>query len=624
MSLISLRGIQLGLGGPLLFKDLDLHINPGERIGLLGRNGAGKTTLMRLIMGELEPEEGDILRQQQLNVKRLIQDVPNVTGSVFEWVAKGALQHSEIIIAYHDILQKVEQNSDSTHLKKLEKIQHEMDHIQGWDLLNHIENMIQKMELNPLGKIEDLSAGLKRRVLLAQALLSEPDLLLLDEPTNHLDLPSILWIEEFLLRFEGSILFISHDRAFQRKMATRMIELDRAKCLTFTGTYDQFFILRQEHYDAEEKQQQLFDKRLAQEEQWIRKGIKARRTRNEGRVRSLEAMREEKSAQRKKQGQVKFKIQDAEQSGKKVIQIKKLNFDYGPEKPIVKDFNLLVERGDKIGIIGPNGAGKTTLIKLLLGQLEPHEGTVKHGTQLNIAYFDQLHRQLDPLKTVKENISGGSDMLDWQGGKKHVLGYLNNFLFPADRANTLVSILSGGEKNRLLLAKLFLQKSNVLVLDEPTNDLDTDTLDLLVDLLMEYEGTIIFVSHDRDFINRLATSVLVFEENGAKEYIGGYDDWLRQSEVLNKNSASSTSTTTNSSTPATQTLSDGERKELFNLPKQIERCEREQEKLHEKMADPDFYNQDQPKIDKVVNQLKKLENEGENLFERWEELETRS
>jgi len=621
MSLISLKGIKLTLGGPYLFKDLELHIHPGERIGLLGRNGAGKTTLMRLIMGEVECEAGEIRKQQQVNIKRLIQDVPEVTGPIFEWVAKGS-DHAQTLIAYHHVLQKVEQETSAAHLKQLEKLQLDMDKVHGWDQLKQVENLIQRMQLPEDEQIENLSAGLKRRVFLAQALLSEPDLLLLDEPTNHLDLPSILWLEEFLLRFEGSLLFISHDRSFQRKMATRMIEIDRCRCLTFTGSYDQFFVHRQEFFEAEEKQQDRFDKKLAQEEEWIRKGIKARRTRNEGRVRSLEAMRDEKSTQRRDHGQVKFKLQDSEQSGKKVIAVKNLSFDYGPEKVIVKDFNLLIERGNRIGIIGPNGAGKSTLIKLLLGELSPHQGTVVLGTQLNIAYFDQLHRQLDLKKTVRDNLAEGSDMVDWEGGKKHVLGYLKDFLFPAERANTAVSFLSGGERNRLLLAKLFLQKSNVLILDEPTNDLDIDTLDLLIELLLNYEGTIIFVSHDRDFINQLATSVLVFEENGAHEYVGGYEDWLRQKTELE--SSKHVEVARKSKQTLVIKLSDGERKELFNLPKQIERGEQQLAKLNEKMGQVEFYQQDQKIIDQAIAQLKKIEQENQLLYQRWEELEARS
>jgi ATP-binding cassette subfamily F protein uup len=405
-------------------------------------------------------------------------------------------------------------------------------------------------------------------------------------------------------------------------MATRMIEIERCRCLSFSGNYDEFFLHRQEFFDAEDKQQQRFDKKLAQEEQWIRKGIKARRTRNEGRVRSLEAMRLEKMAQRKKQGQVKLKLQETEQSGKKVINAKNLNFNYGEDKIIVQGLDLLVERGDKIGIFGPNGAGKTTLIKILLGEIKPHQGTIKHGTQLNIAYFDQLHQQLDANKTVRQNLGDGSDMVDWNGGKKHVLGYLKDFLFPADRANHIVAQLSGGERNRLLLAKLFLQKSNFLVLDEPTNDLDTDTLDLLIDLLMNYEGTILFVSHDRDFINQIATSVLVFEEDGAKEYVGGYDDWLRQSETLKKGESQSVYLTDEKNKK--EQLNDAQRKELFNLPKTIEQNEAKQAKLHDQMAHEDFYQQEQSKIDAVVAKLKILEQESEILYQRWEELESKS
>ena len=494
MALFSLRDVSLAFGGPRLLDQVDWQIERGERVCLLGRNGEGKSTLLRLIRGELEPDEGQVIRQQGLHIARLPQEVPEGRGmTVADEVAEGLPESLE----HHDV----------------------DDH--------RVDAILSRMGLDPDARFENLSSGMKRRVLLAQALVAEPDILLLDEPTNHLDIDAIRWLEEFLLRYGGTLVFVTHDRAFLGRLATRIVELDRGHLYDWACDYATFLKRKEDVLAAEERQNALFDKKLAQEEVWIRKGIEARRTRNEGRVRALKAMREARRKRRERQGTAWMQVQEAERSGTLVIEAKGVGFGYdGP--PVIRDLTTTIMRGDKVGIIGPNGSGKTTLLRLLLGQLPPREGTIRHGTNLEVAYFDQLKATLDEEKTVQQNVSE-YDTIAINGQPRHVLGYLQDFLFPPERSRSLVKFLSGGERSRLLLAKLFTKPSNVLVLDEPTNDLDVETLELLESLLVDYQGTVLLVSHDRAFLNDVVTSTLAIEADGrVKEYDGGYDDYLRQ------------------------------------------------------------------------------------------------
>ncbi len=494
MALLSLRDVSLAFGGPKLLDHVDWSIERGERVSLLGRNGEGKSTLIRLVLGELRPDEGEIIRQQGLRVTRLPQDVPRErTGTVADEIAEG--------------LADDEHSAGSADYR--------------------VETIITRLGLDSTTPFEALSSGMKRRVLLGKAIIGEPDLLLLDEPTNHLDIDSIRWLEGFLAKFSGALLFVTHDRMFLSRLATRIVELDRGKLYDWDCDYPTFLKRKEELLAAEERQNALFDKRLAQEEVWIRKGIEARRTRNEGRVRALKAMRVARTQRRERQGNARIQMQEAERSGALVADAKGVSFGYG-DRPIVKDLDVTIMRGDKIGIIGPNGAGKTTLIRLLLGQLTPQAGTIRQGTNLEVAYFDQLKDTLDEDKTVQENVSE-YDTIPINGQSRHVIGYLQDFLFPPERSRSLVKFLSGGERSRLLLAKLFTKPSNVLVLDEPTNDLDIETLELLESLLVEYQGTVLLVSHDRAFLNDVVTSTIAIEPDGSvAEYDGGYDDYLRQ------------------------------------------------------------------------------------------------
>ncbi|HRX49261.1 MAG TPA: ATP-binding cassette domain-containing protein, partial [Spirochaetota bacterium] len=501
MALINFQDVTLSYGGPNLLDNINFQIHEGEKITLLGRNGAGKSTLMNIINGMIEPDSGEIFREKNLRTAMLQQDVPDdISGSIYEIITKGIID-----------------NPDDIHDAALEK-----KHIA------QIEKVLSLMSLDPAPEFNTLSAGMKRRVLLARALVNEPDILLLDEPTNHLDIDSIRWLEDFLARYDGTLFFVTHDRAFMQKVANRILEIDRGNLFDWKCDYKTFLQRKEAWLDAEEQQNALFDKKLAQEEIWIRKGIKARRTRNEGRVRALKAMRVERSKRIEQQGKVRLDLNQAERSGKLVIEAEDISFGY-TDKLLVKDFSTTIMRGDKIGIIGPNGCGKSTMIKLLLGQLQPDGGSVRQGTRLEVAYFDQLRDQLDPEKSVRYNVSDGTDMIEVAGRTKHVIGYLQDFLFTPDRADVKVSVLSGGEKNRLMLARLFTKPFNLLIMDEPTNDLDIETVELLEELLLEYEGTLITVSHDREFLNNVVTSSIVFDSDGSvREYAGGYDDWLLQ------------------------------------------------------------------------------------------------
>ncbi|MDX1335447.1 MAG: ATP-binding cassette domain-containing protein, partial [Gammaproteobacteria bacterium] len=595
MPLITLRNIQLSYGGPLLLDHLDLSIEAGERICLIGRNGEGKSTLMKLIADEVRADDGEREVQQGAVIRRLTQDVPTDThGSVFEVVASGLGELGTLVKDYHEISHQLAISGDEALLDKLARAQQELEAADGWQTEQRVETTISKLSLDPDIDFASLSGGLKRRVLLARALVQEPDLLLLDEPTNHLDIEAIDWLEEFLLGYKGTLLFVTHDRAFLRKLATRIIELDRGQLTSWPGDYDNYLRRKEEQLNAEEKANARFDKKLAQEEVWIRQGIKARRTRNEGRVRALKSMREQLKQRRSRQGTASMTLQEAERSGKLITEAEHINYAWDG-KPIIRDFSTTILRGDRIGIIGPNGVGKTTLIKVLLGELTPDSGTLKLGHRLEVAYFDQLRAALDENKTVADNVADGHEKVDINGTTKHIISYLQDFLFTPDRTRQPVRALSGGERNRLLLAKLFAKPSNVLVMDEPTNDLDIETLELLEELLMEYKGTLLLVSHDRAFINNVVTSTLAFEEDGLiHEYVGDYDDWLRQrpeqttkTQVAPRETRQEKPSTARTDKP--KKLSYKDQRELDQLPKKIETLETEVEALQEQMSQPDFY-----------------------------------
>ncbi len=599
MALISLQDVSIGFGGPRLLDEINLQIESGEWVGLLGRNGMGKSTLLKLIAGEILPHSGTISYQQNINVAYLPQEVPQgLSGRVRDIVESG-----------------------------LEATSGTLDDEHQWQRQHQVEKILSRMELDPEAKFEVLSAGLKRRVYLARGLVRNPDLLLLDEPTNHLDITSIDWLEDFLKRWGGTLLFVTHDRVFLQRLATRIVELDRGKLFDWNCDYPIFVKRKEEMLSAEQAQNALFDKKLAQEEQWIRKGIEARRTRNEGRVRALKRLRDMRRERRELSSKVRMQIQTENRSGRLVIEAENVSFSYG-DKTIIRNFSTTIQRGDKIGIVGPNGSGKTTLLRLLMGELPPSQGEVRHGTNVEMAYFDQLRAQLDESKSVLDNVGQGRDTITINGRARNLMGYLEDFLFTRERVRAPISALSGGERNRLLLARLFTQPANLLILDEPTNDLDIDTLEVLEDLLLDYEGTLLLVSHDRAFLNNIVTSTLILDNTGdVKEYVGGYDDWHKQIEptlVLptkpkldSKPQAESKADTK----PAVRKLSYHEKRELEELPKKIETLEAEQHQLTLKMEDPAFYQQEGEVITNAVDRLQELHDELSRLYHRWGELE---
>jgi ATP-binding cassette subfamily F protein uup len=611
MSHLSLSRVSYTWGGPLLLDEVDLEIGRGERIGLLGRNGAGKSTLMRILAGEIDPDDGEILRKSGLRVARLEQEVPqNYAGSVAEIVAEGFAVSSGENADESDVLIAGGSHSDN------------------WEVDHAVERVLSRMKLDGNAVFETLSSGMKRRALLAKALVAEPEILLLDEPTNHLDIESIAWLERFLKGYDGTLLFVTHDRVFLQALATRIIEIDRGRLFDWTCGYSTFLKRKQAALDAEEQQNRHFDRKLAEEEVWIRQGIKARRTRNEGRVRALKKMREEHQNRRRQIGNVRMQAVEAERSGRLVIEAKNVSFAYG-DLMVVDDYSTLITRGDRIGIIGPNGSGKTTLLKLLLGDLEPAAGTIRHGTRLQVVYFDQLREQIEEEKTVVENVGEGRDMLEIGGKQKHIYGYLQDFLFTPERARRPARFLSGGERNRLLLAKLFTRPSNVIVLDEPTNDLDTETLELLEELVTNYAGTLLLVSHDRAFLNNVVTSTLVFEGDGQiKEYAGGYDDYLR---ACQEAVTSAADTSKPAKKPKSVRLSPGkparlnynEQRELESLPKKIDELEQQQSELHTTMAAPAFFKLPGSEIANAKSRLDAIERELSELYVHWEQLEAR-
>lgn len=598
MSLVTIRDLSIGFRGPLLLDSVNCQIEPGQRIGLLGRNGAGKTTLMKMLIGLQQPDSGEIQIAPGTNIQILSQDVPHGLESDVVSVVMSGLP------------------------EEVEGIEQEW-----WQRQNAAEQIMSRMDLDGEARFEKMSSGMKRRVLLAKALASNPDLLLLDEPTNHLDIEAIDWLEQFLLKSRISLLFVTHDRMFLQKLATRILEIDRGRIFDWSCDYQTFLSRKEQALATEEKQNALFDKRLAEEEVWIRKGIKARRTRNEGRVRALKKLREEYGDRRNKLGTSRLQIQEAQKSGNLVIQLDEAAFEY-PDLKIFDPFDLTLMRGDKVGIIGRNGAGKSTILKVMLGKLEPTSGTVKHGTNLNIVYFDQLRDQLDENETVQESVGEGSDSIVINGTKKHVLGYLQDFLFAPDRARTQIKFLSGGERNRILLAKLFAKPTNLIVLDEPTNDLDAETLELLEEKLIEFSGTVLLVSHDRAFLNNVVTSTVVFEEDGLQEYVGGFDDWQRQKAAKSIAATAAASEAKNQTKSrsdkqsASRKLKYKEKQELDKLPGQIETLEAQIAKFHETMGQPDFYQQPGDTIANAQAELNELQTNLTTMYARWEELES--
>ncbi|MBN2021790.1 MAG: ATP-binding cassette domain-containing protein [Pirellulales bacterium] len=620
--MIVLRGVSIGFGGPPVLDQVDLQIEPGERVGLLGRNGTGKTTLLRLIEGLVEPDEGEVARQQGLKTALLSQEVPTyLDGSVYDQVAAGLGRRGELLAEYHAASHRVAGEPSAQAHAELVRLEHELETTSGWAAHRMVDEVLSRMGLDPEAPVASLSAGWKRRVLLARALAGQPDLLLLDEPTNHLDVASVEWLEEFLLRHDGTLLFVTHDRMLLGRLARRIIDLDRGKLDSWTCDYPTYLARKAAALEAEAKQEALFDKRLAREEAWIRRGIEARRTRNEGRVRALKRMRELRAQRRDRPGDARMQVQQAERSGRLVIEAKGLSFGYGAE-PIVDGLSTTILRGDRVGILGPNGSGKTTLLRLLLGRLTPQQGTLRHGVNLEIAYFDQLQEQLDPEKSVIDNVSPCTDMLVIDGRRRHIAGYLQDFLFTPEQARRPAKFLSGGEHNRLLLARLFTRPFNLLVMDEPTNDLDIETLELLEERLLDFKGTLLLVSHDREFINNVVTNTLVLEGGGqVKEYAGGYDDWLAQRKLP----APARPTKPKPARPdpaAGRRLSYREKQELAALPGRIEELEAELARLHAAVADPEFYRKGRDEIAQTTARLKSLETELAEAYARWESLET--
>ncbi|PPE72684.1 ABC transporter ATP-binding protein [Solimonas fluminis] len=623
--LLGLKNVSLRIGNTVLFDGTDFSIEARERVCLVGRNGAGKSTLFRVIAGSQAVDAGEVIRQQGLRVAQLVQDVPPGTaGTVYDVVAEGLGELGRKIAEFHHL--SMEAHSEAE-LEKLGRLQSQIEAQDGWSLESRVQAVITKLDLPADAPFASQSGGLKRRVLLAQALVSEPDILLLDEPTNHLDIPSIAQLEEFLLSFRGALLFISHDRAFVRKLATRVCDLDRGKLSSWQGGYDAYLTGKAEALHAEERQNALFDKKLAQEEVWIRKGVEARRTRSAGRVKALMEMRNTFAQRRNREGTANIVVQEAERSGKLVAELKNVSQSYGGRK-IIHNFSTAVIRGDKVGIIGPNGAGKTTLLNIILGKLKPDSGEVREGTKLEIAYFDQLRSPLlDEEKTAIDAIGDGKEFVEIAGTRKHVYTYLQDFLFTPDRARCPVRVLSGGERSRLLLAQLFSRPSNLLVLDEPTNDLDMETLDLLEERLVEYSGTVLMVSHDREFLNNVVTRSLVYEGGGrVGDYVGGYDDWLRQRQHQAPAAspppkpAAAPSPAPAAAAPASR-LNSKDKRELDQLPGRIEKLESEQTRLAAEISAPGFYQQPRENIAKVELALARTQKDLGEAYARWEELE---
>ena len=629
MPLITLQNVDFSVGGPLLLEKAELSIEPGERIALIGRNGAGKSTLLKLLSGDHKPDDGEVRVQQGVRVTRLEQEVPHgAAGSVFDVVADGLGELGQWLAEFHHLSHAEEFDGEA-----LGNVQAKIDAANGWGLDQRVSETLTKLDLDGDAEFARLSGGMKRRVLLGRALVSSPDLLLLDEPTNHLDIEAIDWLEMFLKNWNGSVVFVTHDRRFLRALATRIVEIDRGQVTSWPGDWANYERRREERLNAQAQENARFDKLLAQEEVWIRQGIKARRTRDEGRVRRLKAMRSERSERRELGGNVKMEAAQAANSGKKVIDVKDVSFAFG-DRCMVRDFSTTILRGDRIGLIGPNGSGKTTLLKLLLGELAPERGEVRPGTNLQIAYFDQYRAVLREDWTAIENVAEGRDFIEFNGKRKHVHAYLQDFLFTPERARAPITRLSGGERNRLLLARLFAQPSNLLVMDEPTNDLDVETLELLEELLGDYTGTLLLVSHDRDFLDNVVTSTLVMEGDGVVgDYVGGYSDWQRHAaRVAAADAAPAPAAASRPvATPATpaaaepaapkRKLSYKDARELEQLPLKIEALEKDVEGLTAAMNDPAFYQRSAAEMAAHNQQLAKVQAELDAAYARWEELD---
>lgn len=635
MALLNLTNAYLSFSDHPLLDHADLHIEAGERVCLVGRNGAGKSTLMKILAGEVTLDDGTLQLESGVVVSRLEQDPPrHIEDNVFDYVAEGIADLADLLKQYHRLSHQLTVDYSDELLQQLAEVQNELDHANGWQVETRIQDILKRLELDPDTLLSDLSGGWQRKAALARALVSNPDILLLDEPTNHLDIDAIDWLETFLLEFSGSIIFISHDRSFIRKMATRIVDLDRGKLVSYPGNYDLYLTTKEENLRVEELQNDLFDKKLAQEEVWIRQGIKARRTRNEGRVRALKSLREERRQRREVLGTAKIQLDQSSRSGKIVFEIENLGYQID-DKVLLKQFNDTILRGDKIALVGPNGCGKTTLIKLLLQQLAPTEGKVRSGTKLDVAYFDQYRADLDPEKSVMDNVADGKQDVEVNGHKRHVLGYLQDFLFPPKRAMSPVKSLSGGERNRLLLAKLLLKPNNLLILDEPTNDLDVETLELLEEILADYQGTLIIVSHDRQFIDNTATECYFFEGDGVlNHYVGGYSDakqqqqnyfaTLQQKITADQQSAVDTGEDKKAKAKTAERkvkMSFKEQRELEQLPQQLEQLEAEIETLQTEVGSSEFFQKDHQYTSDTLQRLAEKEQQLEQCLERWEILE---
>lgn len=635
MSLLKFTDVSLAYGAMPLLDGVSWQIERGERVCIIGRNGTGKSSMLRLVKGDQSPDDGEIWRAPGLKIGELPQELPRADErTVFDVVAEGLEGVGSLLAQYHHLSQNIHNDED---LDKLMHVQQALEARDGWRLQQLVESTLSRLQLPADKTLAELSGGWRRRVLLAQALVAEPDLLLLDEPTNHLDIGAIAWLEEALLGFQGAVLFITHDRSFLQNLATRILELDRGRMIDWNGDYASFLVHKEQQLAAEEAANALFDKRLAQEEVWIRQGIKARRTRNEGRVRALKEMRNERRERRERQGNASIQLEAADKSGKQVIVVENVSFAHPGGEPLIRDFSMVLQRGDRIGLLGANGTGKTTLLKLLLGELTPTSGSVKAGTRLEVAYFDQLRHQLDPEKTVMDNLAEGRDFIVIDGQSRHVMSYLADFLFSPQRARTPVKALSGGERARLLLAKLFSKPANLLVLDEPTNDLDVETLELLEEVLMGFPGTVLMVSHDRAFLDNVVTSTLVFEGEGrVREYVGGYQDWLRQGGSPRLLGVAERKVAEPVPAPAVQAevavppaeaaaprkkLSYKLQRELEAIPGQIDALEAELARLQAETSDPAFYQRAVGETAPVLERLQRLQQELDGLLERWAELE---
>ena len=628
MALIRLDKVSVAFGDKQLLDNIEFQLDKGERVALVGLNGAGKSTLLRVIARHQATDDGELWQDPGTRLAELPQILPAADDRlVKDVVASGCAETVELLARYEQLAM----SDQARDMAELEKLQHRIEDVDGWHLSQKIQQVLDRLELDGEQSMASLSGGWRRRAALGAALVQEPDILLLDEPTNHLDIETIEWLEKQVMEFRGGVLFISHDRSLVEKLATRIIELDRGNLTSFPGSYSAYLEQKEKLLEEEARHNALFDKKLAEEERWIRQGIKARRTRNEGRVRALKQLRVERSQRREVQGKARFQVEQADRSGKLVVEAENISHGYAGET-VIRDFTVSIQRGDRIGLIGPNGVGKSTLLQILLGQLKPDRGNVKLGTSLEVAYFDQLRGKLDPEKTIIDNISEGRESISINGRSRHIISYLGDFLFSPERARTPVKALSGGECNRVMLAKLFSQPANMLVLDEPTNDLDIETLELLEEILLEYKGTLLLVSHDRAFLDNVVTSTLVFEGEGRiQEYVGGYHDWLRQrpepladkpqktsKEVTGKPVQDTASVAVE---PAKKKLSYKLQRELDMLPSQLEQVEAEVEALHEETGAADFYSQDHEYVTSRLSALQEKESELEQLMERWVELE---